>query len=291
MNILLCGASGFIGRHIHTALTAAGHSVMPARSQPSPGAIAVDFSRDTDPATWLPRLKGIDAVVNVVGVLRDRQRRPMQAIHADTPKALFDACAQAGVRRVIHVSALGIQGNPTRYAVTKLAAEQHLLALNQAGALDGVVLRPSVVFGRGGASSELFINLARLPLWLLPGPVYLTLIQPIAVGDLAQVVAQLLSASHLGQAGVLPCVGPEALSLGDFLDVLRAKVGHKPAMRLTLPQGLTRLSARLGDVVPISPWCSETLALLSQDNVAPVAQTQTLLGRPPMAPNQFNLQR
>lgn len=291
MNILLCGASGFIGRHIHAALTAAGHTVVPARSRPSPGTIAVDFSRDTDAATWLPRLKEVDAVVNAVGVLRDRPQRPMQAVHTDTPKALFEACAQAGVRRVIHVSALGIQSNPTRYALTKLAAEQHLLALNQTGSLDGVVLRPSVVFGRGGASSELFTHLARLPVWLMPGPVYQTHIQPIAVADLAQVVVQLLTPAHLGQTGVVACVGPEALPLGDFLDVLRAKLGHKPALRLTLPKSLTHLSARMGDVIPISPWCSETLALLSQDNVAPVELIQTLLGRQPMAPSQFNLQR
>lgn len=289
MNILLCGASGFIGRHIHAALTAAGHTVVPARSHPEPGSVAVNFNQDTTPAIWLPRLQGVDAVVNAVGVLRDRPLRPMQAVHTDAPKALFEACAQAGVRRVIHVSALGIQGNPTRYALTKLAAEQHLLALNQTGSLDGVVLRPSVVFGRGGASSELFVNLARLPVWLLPQLMYQTRIQPIAVGDLAQVVVQLLTPTHMGQTDVVACVGPEALPLGDFLDVLRAKMGHKPARRLTLPKGLTHLSARMGDVIPISPWCSETLALLSQDNVAPVAQTQTLLGRQPMAPSQFNL--
>ncbi len=105
----------------------------------------------------------------------------MWAIHAETPHALFDACAQAGIRRVVHVSALGLEGNPTQYARSRLRAEAQLMALTAGGALEGVIVRPSVVFGRGGASSELFMMLARSPLWLLPAPVVRTRIQPVAV--------------------------------------------------------------------------------------------------------------
>jgi nucleoside-diphosphate-sugar epimerase len=72
-----------------------------------------------------------DAVVNTVGVLRDTRARPIDAVHQHTPIALFDACVQAGVRRVVHVSALGIVGSSTRYARTKLAADEHLLGLRQ----------------------------------------------------------------------------------------------------------------------------------------------------------------
>ena len=78
----------------------------------------MDYARDTDPAVWLPRLVGIDAVVSAVGVLRDSTKRPMQAVHSDTPKALFDACAKAGVRRVVQISALGIENSDSRYART-----------------------------------------------------------------------------------------------------------------------------------------------------------------------------
>ena len=136
-------------------------------SQPPHGA-PLDFSKALTAEAWLPHLAGIDAVINAVGVLRDSAGRPLQAMHADAPIALFDACAAAGVRRVVQISALGIAHSATRYASTKRAADEHLLALTEQGRLNGCVLRPSVVFGAGGASSQLFLALARLPALLLP---------------------------------------------------------------------------------------------------------------------------
>lgn len=281
MNILLCGANGFIGSHIRQALIQAGHEVVSGVSSArSLGTrqVVVDYARDTQAATWLPRLQGIDAVINAVGVLRNSARRPIAAVHADTPKALFDACTQPGIRNVIQVSALGVEGNPTAYAQTKLMADQHLLKLTSAGQLDGIVLRPSIVFGKGGDSSELFVNLARLPVAILPGPVLRARVQPVAVTDLAQAIAALLS-SDQRPAGPLICAGPEALTLADFIASLRSQMGHAPARVLRLPDLLTRISVRMGDAVPVSPWCSETLALLAQDNVGDATAFEGLLGR------------
>lgn len=282
MKVLLCGARGFIGRHVWRALRGAGHEVTGAGSgrSPSPGLMAVDFARDTDLARWLPRLQGFDAVVNAVGVLRDSPARPLQAVHEDAPKALFDACALAGVRRVVQVSALGIEGNATRYARTKLAADTHLLALTQAGRLDGVVLRPSIVFGRQGDSSRLFMALARSPWLLLPRPVIEARVQPVSVHDLADAVAALLAGDGLARTGLLPCVGPQPLSLAAFIGSLRMQLGYAPARVQALPGMATRLSARAGDALPFVPWCSETLALLARDNVGPAEVLEHLLGHP-----------
>lgn len=289
MRILLCGATGFIGRHIHVALTQAGHAVIPVSSRARPGVVAVDFTRDTQPEVWLPRLRGVDAVVNAVGVLRDHAAQPMQAIHADTPAALFAGCARADVRRVVHISALRLAGNPTLYARSKLQAEARLSALTDQGDLEGVIVRPSVVFGRGGASSELFMMLARSPLWWLPAPVVRTRIQPVAVSDLAALVVALVSQPAVPPATV-SAVGPQALTIADFLRLLRQRLGHGRAWQATLPDWLTSLSARLGDLVPISPWCSETMALLSHDNVAPVDGVTSVLQRSPIVPDLFPLQ-
>ena len=135
MNVWLLGASGFVGRHVAQALRDAGHTLV---SRPR-----VDMARVTVAADWLPYLSGVDAAVNTVGVLRDSRRCPIWPTHASGPQALFDACAQAGVRRVVQVSALGIEGNPTAYARSKRAADEHLLAL--AGSRGA---------GGGGAASE-----------------------------------------------------------------------------------------------------------------------------------------
>ena len=287
MNILLCGARGFIGSHIHQALLAAGHEVRVAGTvrHRDPAVIPVDFTRDTHASNWLDRLEGIDAVVNAVGILRDSRQRPMRAIHTDTPKALFDACAQAGIRRVIQVSALGVDQGHTPYAITKLAADQHLLALTEAGKLNGLVIRPSIVFGRAGASSQLFLNLARLPLLVLPQAVLTAQVQPVAVQDLAEAVAQLVD--HPERCGVLTATGPTPLPLAAFIASLRRQLGHAPARVWALPEPLTRLSARLGDLVPASPWCSDTLAMLGQDNVGPAQALQDILDHPTVAPEHM----
>ncbi|MDD0815631.1 NAD-dependent epimerase/dehydratase family protein [Curvibacter sp. HBC28] len=284
MRILLTGSTGFVGRHLQQALQRAGHEVVPgvspARAARTNAGVAMDFARDTSAATWLPRLNGVDAVVNAVGVLRDSKARPIDAVHRDTPIALFDACAQAGVRRVIQVSALGIASSPTRYASTKRAADTHLLALHEQAALSALVLRPSVVFGKGGDSSALFMNLARLPVALLPGPMLTARVQPVSVHDLAAAVVASL-AQEKAPTGVLACAGPEALSLAALVASLRQQSGHGPAWVLRLPNALTQLSARLGDQLPASvPWCSETLAMLGSDNVGDARAFQALLGRP-----------
>lgn len=283
MHILLTGSTGFIGRTLQAALTKAGHTVhsgvSPSARTLQPHHVPMDFARDTAPDVWLPRLQGIDAVVNAVGVLRDSSTRPIDAVHTHTPKALFDACAQAGIGRVVHISALGVAQGHTRYASTKRAADEHLLALAQAHPkLSAVVLRPSIVFGKGGASSALFMNLAQLPIALLPGPVLDAKVQPVSVHDLAQAVVALLG-SQQTTTGIVECTGPQALTMGALIASLREQQGRRPAKFVRMPQALTQLSARMGDMVPAVPWCTETLTMLGSDNVGDHTVFRALLGR------------
>lgn len=277
MRILVCGANGFVGRHVVQALQAAGHTVLRGARANAP--VAMDFARDTAINDWLRRLDGVHAVVNTVGVLRDSRRQPMQAIHAETPIALFKACAQQGVRRVIQVSALGIEGSDTVYASTKRAADAELLALTASGALDAVVLRPSIVFGTGGESSALFLGLAALPGLLLPKVAFHTKVQPIRVQELAEVIAALMG-PHASTKNLVECTGPEALPLADFIASLRLQLGKRAALVKPLPDWLTHLSAFLGDVFPFTPWGTQALALLSRNNDASPDPVRHLLGRP-----------
>ncbi|MBB4844016.1 uncharacterized protein YbjT (DUF2867 family) [Paucibacter oligotrophus] len=285
MKVLLCGAQGFIGRHLLARLRAQGHQVLATSSRNTPPQasagiewIQADFRRDLDPAVWRPRLEGVDAVINAVGVLRDRRKRPMEAIHHLGPAALFEACAQAGVGRVLQISALGIAHSETRYACSKRAAETRLQALQQAGRLNATLIQPSIVFGPGGASSALFLRLARLPVLLLPAEALQCQVQALAVADLAEACERLL-----GQTGParLAAVGPQAQSLADLIASLRQELGQAPAWVGVLPGKISRLSARLGDCLPFQPWGRETLTLLQQPNCADPAPMQALLGRPP----------
>ncbi|WP_396269595.1 NAD-dependent epimerase/dehydratase family protein [Ideonella sp.] len=286
MNILLCGATGFIGRHIHQALTQAGHTVR-SLHQPLNGTTRpLRFTEATCPSRWRPWLEGMDAVINAVGVLRDSRRAPMQVVHSQAPVALFQAAADAGVRRVLHISALGLSNNPRLYARSKLAAEEALLNLNQRGVLDGVVLQPSVVFGPGGASSVLFQQLARFPWLLLPPPAFICHIQPVAVEELAEAVLKLTHPACTVR-GRVPIVGSQALTLSDFVQALRQQQGLRAARHMALPGALTHLSATLGDCVPFTPWGHDTLALMSHDNTADASVMTSLLGRAPQGATAF----
>ena len=232
---------------------------------------------------WLEHLQGIDAVINAVGALRDKPDQDLQTLHSLAPIALFDACAQAGVRRVVQVSALGAGQGGTQYASTKRAADEHLLALGRQGGLHPVVVRPSIIFGAGGASSQLFLNLARLPVLLLPELMRSSQIQPVAVRDLAEVLAHMATSDTC--EGIVEIGGPQPLSTEAFIASLRAQMGYGPASVHALPDWMSKGSARVGDQIPALPWCSETMALLENDNVTDPQTLASLLGRAPVAPD------
>jgi uncharacterized protein YbjT (DUF2867 family) len=251
VRILLLGASGFIGREIFAALSARGHRVVAGVRLPSsappfatePPRI-VDLNRAIAPRDWLPHLEGIDAVVNCAGVLQATRSQSIEAIHAAAPIALFQACEQRGVRRVIQVSAISADREAgTAYAITKLAADDHL----RKTALEWTVLRPSLVIARGAyGGTALLRAIAALPFAMpVPGDGAQSF-QPIHVDDLAQVVVLALETDRLVRA-TLDVVGPETVTLHAILEDYRRWLGFSPARIVRIPRGASRFAAWVGD--------------------------------------------
>lgn len=281
MDILLCGADGFIGRALEAALTRAGHVVRRAVRRPSrPGDIAIDYRRDTDPLVWRERLRGCDAAINAVGILRERAAGDFEAIHHRAPAALFAACAEQGVTRAIQISALGAQSGRTAYLASKAAADRALLEALPGG----IVLRPGLVFGAEGASSRLFLALGCLPLLGLPGGGGQRL-RPIHVDDLCALVCALLEARHPPR--VLEAVGGEELTYAQLIASYRRALGFAPAMTFALPASLMSLAAHLAGRLPGSLLTPDTWHMLAAGNTADVAETERVLGRQPRAPREF----
>lgn len=274
MRVLVTGATGFIGRHVAACLIAAGHEVLigardgrrAGRVFPDQRFIACDFTRDLSPEAWAPRLEGVEALVNCVGVLQPRRRATMEAVHLTATAALFDACTTAGVRRVIHVSALGVDsGIDLHYATSKLAADAHLQDLD----LDWTVLRPSLVYTPSGSfgGTSLLRAQAALPLVVpLPGKGD-QLFQPVFMDDLTEGIRRLLEEGK-GIGEVIPVTGPEPVPIREVLVRLRRWLGLGRAWPLPIPMPLMRLLARLGDLVGGGPLTTTSLRMIEQGNAA-----------------------
>jgi len=291
MRILLTGATGFIGRALLKALHSAGHTLVCVSRKPPAAAatlprvswVCLDFEQAVEPHAWLAALQGVDVVINAVGILREAPGQGFEALHHRAPVALFDACVQAGVQRVLQISALGADAQArSAYHLSKRAADDHLLALP----LNAVVLQPSVVFGPGGASARLFLGLASLPLLPLPAGGHQPL-QPVHLDDLVQAVVTLVAEPLRCRGQRLPIVGPQALSLADYLAALRQALGWPAAWRVAVPAPLVALAARLGDGLPGALLDSQSWQMLQRGNTGPADALCTLLGRSPRAIDDF----
>lgn len=288
MKILLTGASGFIGSRLRAALAARGHELLcVGRRRPHDHVghwRELDLVEARDAAAWRPLLGGVDAVVNAVGIFREHGRQTFTALHLQAPAALFEACAQCGVQRVVQLSALGADAAAVSdYQRSKAAADERLLALP----LDAVVAQPSLVFGTDGPSARLFLGLAALPLLPLPAGGGQPL-QPIHVDDAVAALVALVEAEPGRWRGRrVALVGPSPLTLADYLQALRAALGLPPAPTVAVPAFAMVAAARLGDRRSRSLLDSASWRMLERGSVADAADVGRLLGHAPRAPHQF----
>ena len=286
MNVLLCGATGFVGRHLETALLKAGHKVKRGVRQPH-GAndVAIDYTRDHDIATWLPRLSGIDAVVNAVGVLRDSNPQPMAQLHDAVPRALFAAAAQCCIKRIVQISALGVNtGINTAYMQTKQAADDFLQTLD----VDWAILRPSLIYGKDGASTRIFMLLSHLPVLMLPDGGK-QIVQPVHIDDVAQAVVNVLASdtNRPPLRSIIECVGAEEVTLAGLITSYRIQRGGKAPWVMAVPGLMLKTVAWFGDRIPALPVGSDTLTMLASGSSGNGDRFIKLLGRAPRSYRNF----
>lgn len=264
MRILLVGAGGFIGRHLHAALRAAGHQVLASARRPDPAAPGdwcrldlAELASDSQAFAWP---EGIELVINAAGLL-STDRVQLQQVQHRGACALFERAAAHGAR-VLQISALGAeQGADTDFLASKAAADHYLLGLG----IPAVVLRPSLVLGSGAASSRWLQSLSPWP--LIPLLDNRARLQPLHVDDLCGAVLALLQ-RWPEQPCSLALVGPEAMTQGQLLDRLRAAQGWGPGRYRELPRALTGLGAALGERFGWRALNRQTLKLARRDNLA-----------------------
>ena len=285
------GGAGFIGRYVVQRLARRGLAVRVAGRDPlaaaalkpmgAVGQIVPIFAPVTVEADVARAVAGADWVVNLAGILAERRAGDFDRVHAEGAGRVARLAAAAGARRLVHVSAIGADpASPSAYGRSKAAGEAAVRAAFPAA----TILRPSIVFGPEDRFFNRFAGLARLSP-VMPVIAGATKFQPVYVGDVADaVLAGLTRADAAGKTFALG--GPEVRNFRALLEAILRWTGRDKAL-VTVPMGLARLQARLGELLPGKPFTRDQLAMLGRDNVvAPGEPDLAALG---VAPTPMDL--
>jgi NADH dehydrogenase len=209
-----------------------------------------------DPDQLKREFEGMDAVINLVGILHERKSGDFARVHAELPGKVVAAAQSAGVRQILHMSALKASPEgPSEYQKTKAAGEAAALAANS-DSLWVTAFRPSVVFGRGDSFLSLFARLIDLtPVMTLPCPD--ARFQPVWVGDVAEAFSRSLSNPAV-RGQVYELCGPQAYSFEELVRYVGQLRGKRPFL-ICMDDSLSHLYARMMELLPVK--------LLSRDNV------------------------
>jgi NADH dehydrogenase len=284
--VTVFGGTGFLGRHTVRALAKAGWRIKVAARRPARGFFLrplgtvgqIDFVKCdvSDAGSVAAALAHSDAVVNLCGILFQRGQT-FEDVQADGPANIGAAAAAAGVKALVHVSAIGADSESVaEYAVTKAEGEARLREAFSAA----TILRPSLVFGPEDGFFNKFAEMARfLPvLPLIEGGK--TLFQPVFVGDVAAAIVAAL-ASETARGRTYELGGPTIYSFRQLMQILLAETGRRRLL-LPLPFGLAMWKAFFLQLLPNPLLTPDQVRLLRHDNiVAPGALGLADLGITP----------
>ncbi len=276
--ILVTGGTGFFGSHLIPRLVDAGEQVRVLARHPVPLPTVEMVAGDVrDLSAVVSAARGCRAVIHLVGIIRERRGIGFEALHVGGTRNVIRACQEAGVPRLLHMSALGARaGARSRYHRTKWRAEE----LVRASGLAHTIFRPSVMFGAGNGFLRQVRDLVRR------GPVVpvigdgLALLQPVWARDVARCfLAALEKPETQGQAYELG--GPEVFGFVEILDLVAREEGiEKPKIHLPVPL-MRPVVGILSRLLPGFPITGDQLIMLLEDNVCDITPMRQVLGVAP----------
>ncbi len=276
--VLVLGGTGFVGRSVCERLVERGEGSglvrvptrrllhgQRVRALPTVEVVQADVH---DSAQLTRLLQGVDAVINLVAILHGSVAA-FERAHVTLPQTLVRACAAAGVRRLVHVSAIGVgPGAPSNYLRSKTQGEA---MLQGSAAVDLTLLRPSVIFGTEDRFLNVFARLQALaPVLPLAGSG--ARFQPVWVEDVASAIVRCLDQPDtVGK--VFECCGPSVYTLSQLVRLAGRWSGHERP-QIPLPEAAGLAQAFVMELLPGEP-------LMSRDNVASMRQPNVASGTLP----------
>lgn len=275
-SVLVFGGTGFVGRALVLALTAAGHEVtVPSRFafrhrdlNLTPNVRLVEFDPDTTDEELIALMQGHQVLVNLVGILNEPRHngQTFRRVHVKWSRRLIRAAERAGIHRYLHMSALNADPDgPSYYLRSKGEAEDWVHEFGAEHGIDVTSFRPSVIFGFGDSFLNRFAGLARWMPGVFPLACANARFSPVFVGDVvARFVAAMNDPQTFGRR--IDLCGPRNYSLRELVTYAARTSGH-PRWVIGLPDWLARLQAFVLEFAPGKPFTRDNYASLQLDSV------------------------
>ena len=268
MKVFMAGGTGFVGGNLCATLREAGHELrllVHSRHECHGSGIEQVEGDATDMQTFAGKVAGCDAVINLIGIIREFPGRGIsfEKLHVEATRTMLAATKQAGIRRYIQMSSLGTRPDAVSgYHQTKWRAEE----LVRESGLEWTIFRPSLIFGPGDAFVNMLAGqIRKLPVVPVIGDGAYRM-QPISVNDVARCFSMALGMPEtVGQTFEL--CGGDRMSFGEMLDVIGKVLGKKSVPKLHNPLGIMKLATALLERFQFYPVTMDQIQMLLEENI------------------------
>ena len=267
------GGSGFLGRHLVRKLTEKEYRVIVATRSPylsgflkplgNPGQIELVKTNIYDEDSIRKILKKSDIAINLVGILSENKKQKFEFLHSEFTKLLAKLCAELNLKKLIHISALGVKENHTsKYMQSKFLGEKNIINNFDAS----IILRPSIIFGPEDKFFNTFASIAQFsPILPLIGGGH-TKFEPVYVNDVAEAIVRSIEL-NIFKPTIYELGGPSIYSFKELLNIL-LKTIKKKRLLVPIPFSVARLNSYFLQMMPNPLLTPDQVELLKYDNIA-----------------------
>jgi len=270
--IAIFGAGGFLGKHLMRQLTKLDYRIKVATRKPylkgylkplgNPGQIELFKTNIFNINDVRHVLKDCAFVINLVGILYEKKRQKFNQIHAEFPNLLSNLCNEVGIKKLVHISALGVkEKHISKYMQSKLQGEKNI----QKNFKPSVILRPSVVFGQEDKFFNTFASLAQFSpaIPLIGGGK--TKFSPIYVGDITKAITKALVLNNL-ENKIYELGGPENYTFKELMEILLIEIKKKRFL-VPIPFGLAKFKSYFLQMLPKPLLTPDQVEMLKYNNI------------------------